>query len=131
MAWLGFAGLLCIYYGGRALTDSTLPSQFEMDAIRHALGIGVVTAMIMGMALMIVPEFAGERMAASRQRYVSHALLVLVNLAAVLRVVPAIAGFDWTAEVRAWSMAIGGGAAQAAILLFAFSFLRLFLRQGT
>lgn len=131
MAWLIVAGVLCIYYGGRAVADSTLPSQFEMDAIRHALGVGVVTAMIMGMALMIVPEFAGERMAASRQRYVSYALLVLVNLATVFRVAPAIAGFDWTAEVRAWSMAVGGGAAQAAILLFALSFLRLFVRQGT
>lgn len=128
MAWLAFAGVLSLYFGGRAFIDSTIPTQFQIDAIRHALGIGAITALIMGMALMIVPEFAGERLA-TRQQTFSLALAVLVNAAAVLRVAPALTGLDWSADLRAWSMAAGGLTAQAAVVIFAFSFLRLFLGQ--
>jgi len=35
---------------------------FAMDAARHMLAIGVVSMMIVGMAMLIVPEFAGRRL---------------------------------------------------------------------
>jgi uncharacterized protein involved in response to NO len=128
MAWLTVAGVLAAYYGTRSLLDGVMVGQFEIDAIRHALGVGVVTALIMGMALMIVPEFAGQRQSVD-QRWLSLTLALLINAAVVLRVAPAIAGFDWSADARDWSMTAAGVFAQAAILLFAVSFARLFLSQ--
>jgi hypothetical protein len=127
VVWMVVAGVLSIYFGSRAFSGATILSQFEVDGVRHAIGLGVVTMLIMGMAMMIVPEFAGQRQFGRSQAPLSVSLAALLNAATFLRVAPAVAGFDWSNEVRDWSMAIAGGLAQAAILVFAWSFVRLFV----
>ncbi len=124
-AWLAFAGGYAVYLGAKGLAEGTLATQSETDALRHAVAVGLVVTLIMGMSLLILPEFAGERMVRSRQGWLSYALLGLVNAAGVLRVGPALAGTDWTIETGSWLMAAGGIVAETAMVVFALSFVRL------
>ena len=77
----------------------------------------------------VLPEFAVERQQPNRQRLLALTLAALVNAATLLRVAPALAGSDWTADERNLSMAAAGSLAEAALLLFTFVLLRLMWRQ--
>jgi hypothetical protein len=124
-AWLLFGGFEAVYFGCRGLLEGTLPAFYSLDAFRHTLALGGVTTLIMGMALMIVPEFAGERRAANRQAAISSVLLVAIGVATILRVAPALMGTSLDADLRNASMAIAGGLAEFTLLFFAYSFVRL------
>ena len=93
--------------------------------MRHAVGLGLVTNLILGMSLMILPEFAGERQHSNRQRLLALTLAALINASALLRVVPSVAGREWSADTRDASMALGGSLAEVAMLVFAGYLLRL------
>jgi hypothetical protein len=80
------------------------------------------------MSLLILPEFAGERQHANRQRVLALALAALINAAALLRVVPSVFGRDWTPNARHASMALGGSLAELAMLAFGAYLLRLIWR---
>ena len=122
--WLAIAGAIAVYSGATAAADGALPSQFEFDAVRHTLGVGVVTGLIAGMSLMIVPEFAMDRHRTD-QRGLAILLFVLINTATLLRVVPSLAGTAWTFDQRNVSMAVAGTLAEVALIVFAVSLLRL------
>ncbi len=124
-AWLAVAGAIAMYLGGKGLVDGALPTQMENDALRHTLSVGMVTMLIVGMSLLIVPEFAGQRMASPQQGWLSFGLLGLLNAAVVLRVAPALAGSHWSGATRDWSMATSGVAAELAMVLFVLSFVDL------
>jgi hypothetical protein len=128
-SWMVVSALSSVYFGGKALLAAELPDQFGFDAARHALGAGAVTTLIAGMSLMILPEFAAERQRANRQRLLALALAVLLNAAALLRVIPSLAGAAWSADARNFSMALGGALAEIALLAFALYLGRLLLRQ--
>ena len=55
--WLGAAGLLMVLEG---LAWWGLAPRPPLDAERHALGAGLVTLLILGMAIRMVPGFAGS-----------------------------------------------------------------------
>jgi NnrS protein len=125
--WLLVAALLMIYYGATSFADEQLFAQTDFDAVRHALGVGLITNLILGMSILILPEFAGERQQENRQRLLALALAVLVNLAALLRVAPAIAAGDLSYDGRNLSMALAGSLGEVALLLFGVYLLRLVL----
>ena len=126
--WLTVAGCLMVYFGGAAFADRQLFSQSELDAVRHVLGAGVITNLVLGMSLLILPEFAAERQQANRQRLLALSLAVLVNLAALLRVGPSVATDALSYDDRNLSMAIAGSLAETALLVFAVYFVRLLWR---
>ena len=99
--------------------------------MRHSLGAGLLTNLIVGMSLLILPEFAAERQQPNRQRWLALSLAVLINASVILRVAPAIAGSAWPADTRNLSMAVAGSLAELAMLLFAASLVRLILRTRT
>jgi hypothetical protein len=84
--------------------------------------------LIAGMSLMILPEFAGDRLGANRQKQLAIGLAVLLNAAAVLRVAPALAGTRWSVDDRNLSMAVAGSLAELALLTFTVYFFRLMWR---
>ncbi|HEX5371042.1 MAG TPA: NnrS family protein [Dehalococcoidia bacterium] len=127
-AWLGVAAVLALYFGAKSIWHAELPSQDNFDALRHTVAVGAVTNLILGMSLMILPEFAMQRQRANAQRSLALALAALINLAALLRVIPALAGTAWSLDVRNASIATAGSLAEVALLLFAFNILRLFWR---
>jgi hypothetical protein len=126
--WLVIAAAIATSTGMAALVDGELPSQFDFDGVRHALGMGVITSLILGMSLMILPEFAAERQNPNRQRELALVLALLINVAALLRVAPSVAGKEWTFDQRNLSVAVAGSLAELAVLLFAGYVLRLFWR---
>jgi hypothetical protein len=123
--WLTFAAALSIYMGLKGLRDASLPPFLEVDAWRHAVGFGVATTLILGMSLMILPEFAAERMTRPDQSMRSYTLLTTVNLAALLRVGSSLFADKIDSETRQLFVAMAGILAEAALLLFALSVFRL------
>jgi hypothetical protein len=123
--WLVVAGLASVYYGISGVVDGELPGQLEFDAVRHSLGVGVVTMLICGMSMMILPEFAAARLTANRQKTLALVVMALLNVAALLRVLPSIAGSSWSADDRNLSMAIAGSLAETALVIFTVYIFRV------
>lgn len=128
-AWMAIAAALIIWYGVEALADATLPDQFALDAIRHAVTLGVITNIIIGMAMLIVPEFAGRRLQHPGERWLIIAILLGINIAAVLRVWPALEGIEWLEDTRFWPMAGASAFATASVLLFGGMFAQSWWEQ--
>jgi uncharacterized protein involved in response to NO len=58
-AWLAVAGVMLAMGGTESLSGfGPAPS---VDAVRHAIGAGVMLPMIVGMAIRLLPGFAGDR----------------------------------------------------------------------
>ncbi|HYM16591.1 MAG TPA: NnrS family protein [Dehalococcoidia bacterium] len=131
LGWLAFASLLTVWYAVRALRDGVLVDSFEMDAIRHALTVGVLTMIILGMGMMILPEFAGRRIQHPRESWVAVVILVALNAAAVLRIWPAIEGLNWLSSSRYWPMAAAGVLAASSVVVFAAMFVQSVIEQRT
>src|SRR5690606_16479374 len=129
--WLAVAAALMVYFGATGFINERLVLQHQFDATRHALGAGLITSLILGMSMLILPEFAVERQHANRQRQLAIALALLVNAAVVLRVGPALAATDLTLDERDLSMAIAGTIGEIALLIFAVYLFRLIWRTRT
>jgi hypothetical protein len=88
------------------------------DAIRHLLGLGVVTSGIVSMAHLLLPEFASERMArAPRTRGPILAGLLLAS--AALRVLVPWLGVE--GSPRNWLLTLAGVLGYAAVSWFALA----------
>ena len=122
-AWLLIAGGMSAYYGVRAIAGGEFIPAYGVDAVRHAVGIGVASMMIAGMAMLILPEFAIRRTRHPNERWPALAILALLSSAAALRVAAAVATPHWQNTDRYWPMAIGGMLAEGALLLFAALFV--------
>ena len=127
--WLVIAGILTCYFGVNSIAETRLPGALEFDAVRHAIGAGPVTMLITGMSLMILPEFAGDRLTVNRQKLLAMALVLLLNAAAALRVLPSLASTRWSVDERNLSMALAGSLAEAALLAFTVYLFRLMWRS--
>jgi hypothetical protein len=128
-AWLAGSALLLGWYAVQALSDGAALDQYEIDAVRHLLTVGVVTMIIMGMAMLVVPEFAGRRLQHPGETWLVRSMFAAVNIAAALRAWPALEGIDWLSSSRYWPMAGAGGLAIAAIGVFAFMFGQSYFEQ--
>jgi hypothetical protein len=128
-AWLVASSLLLCWYAANALSDGVPLDQFEVDAVRHMITVGVVTMMIMGMAMLVVPEFAGRRLQHPREDAVVWLMFVAMNLAAALRAWPALEGVGWITATRYWPMAAAGTLALAAVSVFALMFAQSRIEQ--
>lgn len=80
--WLGITGLLLILEG---LSWWGLAPRPPLDAERHALGVGLITLLILGMAIRMIPGFAGRKLYSANLVW---ATVWLGNGAAILRFVP-------------------------------------------
>jgi len=130
MIWLLLGAALLAWYGVRALSDAALPDQFAIDAVRHLVALGVITMMIIGMAMLIVPEFAARRMHHPHDGPIVWAMLAAANAAVVLRVWPSLEGIDWIESTRYWPMAVAGLLAEGVLLAFALLFAQSWLERG-
>ncbi len=122
-AWALISAGLSAYYGVRASAGGDFLPVFGVDAVRHAAGVGWATTMIAGMAMLILPEFAIRRTRHPTERWPALTILVLLSMAAALRVAVAVAAAQWPDTDRYWPMAAGGMLAEGALLLFAALFV--------
>jgi len=128
-AWLLVVAALIAWYAAHGLRDGKQLDVYEVDAVRHALTVGVVTMMIVGMGMLVVPEFAGRRLQHPHEEPVAWLVLIALNVAVVLRIWPPLEGIDWIAMTRFWPMFAAGAFAIAAVGTFAFMFGQSWVEQ--
>ena len=119
---LTLTGVLLLATGlGAFVFDRAVPAR-EVDAARHVFALGVVTLGIVGMAQLILPEFASERLVRTPSRRRGPVFAAALLVAMLLRgVVPMTAVPD---VVRFASMSLGGTIAWIAVGAFAALFIR-------
>jgi len=118
-AWLALAGVLAAVTGLQGVFAGEFPGIASIDAIRHALGVGLATTLITGMGLLLLPEFATAPLHERTQSRLALCLLLLLNAATVLRVAAALLGAGSDADLRAWLQTSAGALAETALLIFA------------
>jgi uncharacterized protein involved in response to NO len=114
-AWLMVAGLILIAEG---LAGWALAPRPPIDAERHALGAGLVTLLILGMAVRLLPGFAGRRLYSAGLVW---ATVWLGNAAALLRVVPL---FLPSSRLSVGLLALSGLLALAAVVSLTWNLWR-------
>lgn len=124
MLWLAVAGALSIVFAVLALGRSDLPSGTERDAVLHIVTIGVVMMLIIGMAQLLLPQFASERIAGPQSRWRSEAFGVALSAAVILRAGGSYFASDLPGESARWAMATAGMLGLLAALAFALLLLR-------
>lgn len=122
LLWLAVTGVLLAATSLRAAVEGEPVSGITLDAVRHVFGVGVVTLAIAGMAQLILPEFASERLVRSPGTWRGPAFGAALSIAAAFRGIVLLAGVEGTA--RWWSMAIAGLLGWAAVALLGWLFWR-------
>jgi hypothetical protein len=119
--WLTLGGLLTLWFGLEGLVRGELPAVQRLDALRHMTALGTITTLIVGMGLMILPEFAQQRMRPNRQRLLSTVLLAGLFTATTLRVLPGLVLPQLDPDLRDAAFASAGLIAELSFLAFAFT----------
>jgi uncharacterized protein involved in response to NO len=124
LVWLTAAAALLVGFGvTRALSGEGLDTR-ELDAARHIVGIGVVLSTIVGMAQMVLPEFASERLLGRQRAWRGLTFGVLLSTAAALRAGARLFAEWLPGDLAYWSMSLAGVLALVAIALLGYFFLR-------
>ena len=122
--WLMVAGILEIL-GGLVLFGLGLP--IPGDVVRHALGSGFVTLLILGMAARMLPGFGGKRLANVGLLW---ATVWLGNSSALLRIVPmlvlASGASTSVSDYLTSALALSGVLGVAAVVCLAVNLARTF-----
>lgn len=117
-------GLLLAWAGSRTLIDGQLASIGLRDAARHAFGVGVITMLIVGMAQLVAPFFALQRVESRGALLLDRGLLVLLVAATLLRIAAGLLTGHLDSEPRAHLTTTSGVLAWFALALFAFMVIR-------
>jgi hypothetical protein len=129
--WAVAAGAVMVAAGLIGLTSGMPPPAGLLDAAYHAIALGLVTILIVGMAQLIMPVFAIQR-ASTAASPPSAGWLVFTALmfAAALRAVEG-AGIDtFPQTILAALIAVSGCLAWVGLAAFAVGMTRSWLRQG-
>jgi hypothetical protein len=128
-AWLALTAVVMAWYAGRAIYHGDTFDTWELDTVRHMLALGVITMMIVGIAMLVVPEYAGRRLQHPDEGPIVWAMVLALNAAAVLRTWPPSEAAEWLDDSRYWPIAIGGLLAIAVVLVFAAMFAQSYAEQ--
>ena len=122
--WLAAAGALKLLFAVRALGRGEVPSVVEADVVLHIVTIGVVLMLIVGMAQLMLPEFASERISGRQSRWRSEAFGVALSAAVMLRAGSRYFAADLPGESAHWAMAVAGALGFLVALVFATLMIR-------
>ncbi|MGE3960510.1 MAG: hypothetical protein AB7F65_02360 [Dehalococcoidia bacterium] len=115
--WLAVSGVLLVGTAAQALVGGSTVSPITLDAVRHVFLVGVVTLAIVGMAQLILPEFASERLVRHPGAWRGPFFGAAISLVALLRGVLPLAGLG--GMDRWWAMAVAGSLGWTAVGVFA------------
>lgn len=124
MAWLVTASVLLVGFalvrgaGGEGLRTA------ELDAVRHIVGVGVVLSTIAGMAQMILPEFAGERLLGRQVAWRGVAFGLALTSATALRAGARLFAPWLPSAVVWWCVSVAGMLALAVVGALGWYFVR-------
>lgn len=120
--WALVSGGLLAVTGVRIATGAT-PAGME-DAARHALTVGFITGLIIGMASLVAPMFAVERVVPGTRRAEVYLAFPALQAAAVLRVGAALLAGEMSESARQHTLALSGALAWFAVATFAYALIR-------
>lgn len=123
--WLLVAGVIEVWFGTAAAAGDFRPDFLENGASRHALALGFLTQMMFGVGYRVLPVFVGKPLHSPR---LVDATFVLLNLAVILRVGNALGPWGSSA-FRFDQIAVAGGFASLALVIFAYNILRTWLSK--
>lgn len=123
------AGVLLFATGAASLASGELEWFGFRDAARHAIGLGMITALIFGMAQLVAPVFALERAEAREPSLVDHAAWWAIAGAIVLRVLVGLLYDELSIEGRMHLSATAGALAWIAVAAFALSVVRAIRKE--
>lgn len=125
MAWLAVVGLLLVAAALHAALGASAIGASEWDALRHTVAIGVVSMTIAGMAHLIVPELASDRIAGPRGEWRAITVTVVLSVAVIARVVPRSLPGQLSPALVYGAMAVA-----ASITLILFALLGFYFWRG-
>ncbi len=118
--WLVIAFVIEAWYATKGVTAGFQPDILEGGGARHALALGFVTQMIFGVGSRALPVFAGKKLYSERVVVVAW---ILINIATFLRVGHAVIPAG-SATFRFDHIAVAGGVALIALVVFAYNIMR-------
>jgi Domain of unknown function (DUF1858)./NnrS protein. len=118
--WFVIAFVIEAWYATKGATGGFQPDILEGGGARHALALGFVTQMIFGVGSRALPVFAGKKLYSER---LAVAAWILINIATLLRVGHAIIPAG-SATFRFDHIAVAGGVALIALVVFAYNIMR-------
>ncbi len=129
LGWLVVAAALYGFFAIRALIASQGVPAAEADAVRHLIGLGVLTLLIAAMAHIVLPEFATERLSGRTRTHRAVVLASLLSIAAVMRAAPGVLDAGLPSRSDYWHMASAGIITLAVLCWFAWLFARAIRQQ--
>lgn len=117
-------GLLLTWGGIQAVVENAYAVPGARDAARHAFGVGVITLLIIGMAQLIAPFFAVQRLESKGAWLFEHGILALLVAALLLRVAAGLLWDTSSTEGRMHLSAAAGTLAWLGLVLFAVMVIR-------
>ena len=123
MLWLLVAGVYLAVVGSQAAVEGDAITFAQLDAARHILAIGVIFMLIVGMANLVVPDMALQRITGRQTLWRGVAFSLVLSLVVVLRAGDEIVGGVLAADTRYRHWAYAAGIAIAILLVFAWLLL--------
>jgi len=122
-------GLLLTITGLATLISGDLELAYFRDGARHAIGLGLITSLIFGMARLVAPVFALERAEARGPDRVDIAAWGAITAAIILRTAAPLLHETTSLSQRMDTAAASGALAWLAVALFALSVGRALRRE--
>jgi len=128
MGWLALGGVMLTTMGALSLAHVAPLELPRLDALRHVLGTGSITTMILGMAYLVLPPFALARQRGLGYRWAVRVALAALPLATILRALGSWMRGDWGAadHLAGW----GGALAWMAVATFAIALAQAILQRA-
>lgn len=123
MLWLLIAGVYLAVVGSQAAVDGDAITFAQLDAVRHILALGVIFMLIVGMANLVVPDMALQRMTGRQTLSRGVAFSLALSLVVVLRTGDEIVGGILAADDRYRHWAYAAGIAIVILLVFGWLLL--------
>jgi hypothetical protein len=112
-------GVLLLWAGIETLVQGHFAAVGVRDAARHAFGVGVITFLIMGMAQLVAPFFALQRVESGGATWLERGALWLLAAALILRVTSGLLTGHLNTDARMHLSATAGTLAWLALVCFA------------
>lgn len=122
-AWLALAAGGIVFIALPALTRGQPAPSSQEHAVRHILALGVITTLIVGMALLMLPWLGMRRLPRTEAHQEARLLWALLTAATALRALGALRGDD-AGPAHDGPVALSGLLAIAALAFFALRVLR-------
>jgi hypothetical protein len=108
VAWLVVATFLMLYFAINGFAEGRGLSQAEFDSLRHLVALGVLVMALAGMAHIVLPEFAVERLAGRSGARRAWLFGLGLSVIAATRAAPGVASAGLPNTSDYWHMAAAG-----------------------